>query len=278
MAKLPSAEDAALAFAEVANAIALPARKRRHGCLRADARRVTDGGMRGTRSPGPPGSPGPSSSAAGARSWSRRTTRPFPLSICRPPTCARPTPSPRSASPQRGRGARVVYGQGRQHALVQVPAPRQHVHAAQPAARRRSSSSRRAPGPRELLGPRGGRRGDGGLGLPRVASDLPAARRARPRAQVARGECRRSIPTCRGPNVIAGPGAAGPRVRPRRSNGRVAGLAGHQPLRPWGALRAGRRVRQAAPFGSPAPGGGVGQRAGPLSQPDRSRVTPVLRN
>ena len=105
MAKLPSAEDATLAFAEVANAIAYLHEQGRHGrAARRDQARRRRATTRAPRSPPRRAARGRSSNAAGARSWPRSTTRPSRPSTSRPPTSASRARSRRAASrPRRTR-------------------------------------------------------------------------------------------------------------------------------------------------------------------------------
>ena len=196
MAKLPSAEDATLAFAEVANAIAYLHSKGGMAALRDAIKRVAAGDDARAAVAAAAGG----SWADFERGWrafmAAQHYKTFPA-IDIPTTHIR-KPGAIASGPQAVGGGRAVeHAQGER--AVPAPAPRQHAAPARPAARGGGGVREGGEGDRDRR-PRDAQRSVGGLGLPgQAGTDLPGARRAGPGAQGAGAGAGDLSRTCRGP-------------------------------------------------------------------------------
>ena len=265
MAKLPSAEDATLAFAEVENAVAYLYEKGGMAALRDAIKRVGDGedaragggGRRRRRLARV------RARLARLHGW-RSTTRPSRPSTSRPPTSARPnaiasgrkpaeedalSPAPKASAPFRYlRLGNMLLG-------------RDHPRAAAAEYEKGAEGGHRQRAQRSL----------GDLGLPGEAgANLPGARRARARAQGA-GPGAGALPRSPLAEPHRGRGAAGAGRRAGRRH-LAARVAGDQPVRPARPLRARRGVREVCRPSAPATAADDRARAAALQRAGR-RIT-----
>ncbi len=252
MAKLPSAEDATLAFAEVENAIAYLYEKGGMAALRDAIKRVGDGEDARQAVAAAAGGGWPEFERGWRAFMLAQHYKTFPaIDIADHP---HPQAERHRLRAQAGRGGRAVAGPQGERALS-LPAARQH--AARPGSPARG-------GRRVREGAEGGhlrrpQRPVGDLDLPREAgANLPDARRARARAQGA-GPGAGGLPRAPLAEPHRRGGAAGAGRRAGRRH-RAARVAGDQPIRPARPLRARHGVRKAA-----------GRRAGDRGR-DRARA------
>ena len=201
MAKLPSAEDATLAFAEVANAIAYLHQKGGMAALRDAIKRVAAG--EDARA---------AVAAAAGGSWAdfERGWRAFMAAQHYKTFPAIDIPTTHIRKPGAIASGRKPSEEDALSSTLKAGAPFRHLRLGNMLLRRdrpRAAVAEYEKGAKAVGDRRPGRAGRsvGDLGLPGEAgTDLPRARRAGPRAQGAGAACRRFIPDLPWPSLIAG--------------------------------------------------------------------------